>query len=223
MMVSMDQRPLRPKLLELLLFIDRYIEENGFAPSYDEMVDATVARSKSVVAHYLKDLERRGWIGRTPNVSRSIQILRPVPGRGNSADGKHRKVPFWGRISAGTPISIPENGERDPEEDIDVDTSLLPRKYAGRDLFALKVQGNSMIDAGVLSGDIIIVEPVPQVDNGDMAVVWFPDESETTLKYFYRKGDRIRLKPANSSFPEMEYDARTVEVKGRLVMTMRVY
>ena len=216
---------LTPKQLELITFLQNYIDENGFSPSYDEMVDGTSAASKSVVAYYLQSLEHCGWIGRTPRVSRSIQVLRPVPGKKPAGPTGRRKIPLLGRISAGTPIEVPDPDHREfvDSESVDVDASLLPRKYVGRDLYALKVQGNSMIDAGVLNGDLIVVEPVTQVDNGDMAVVWFPEQGETTLKYFYRYGDRVRLVPANAELTEKEYAARYVQVQGRLVMTMRVY
>lgn len=223
----MDPINLRPTLLEILAFLQAYIGKNGFAPSYDEIMEGTSVASKSVVSYNLKDLEQKGIIRRMPNVPRSIRILIPLQGEsdGHWPVRRSRTIPLLGRISAGAPIEVPnpENREFDGSEGIDIDEALLPRKYAGRDLFALKVRGDSMIDAGVLDGDLIIVEAVSQVDNGDMAVVWFPEQGETTLKYFHRKGDRVVLKPANTALQAKDYDARMIQVQGRLVMRMHIY
>lgn len=135
------------------------------------------------------------------------------------------KIPLVGRIVAGSPMPVPSSDFSyfDAESMVDVATSLLPTRDKGSDdLFALEVKGDSMIDAMVNDGDIVIMKPARDARNGEMVAVWLNDRDETTLKYFYLENGRVRLQPANPTMkPIYIEDPTTVEIQGKVVMVIR--
>jgi SOS regulatory protein LexA len=133
-------------------------------------------------------------------------------------------IPIIGRISAGTPIQTPsiDFNYLDAEESVEIAYNLLPQQVKGKDLFALEVQGDSMIDAMVNDGDIVVMKQAQRANNGDMVAVWLPYKNETTLKFFFEEKDRYRLQPANPTMKPLfiKKDER-LEIKGKVVMVIR--
>src|SRR5690606_11838489 len=132
--------------------------------------------------------------------------------------------PVLGVIQAGEPIPVPASDFSlfDAEESVEVATSLMPAREKGKDLFALQVQGDAMIDAMVNDGDIVILKPAQEARNGEMVAVWLNDRNETTLKYFYKEKDGYRLQPANPAFkPIMVKKNESLDIKGKVVMVIR--
>ena len=133
-------------------------------------------------------------------------------------------IPILGRIVAGSPMPVPPSdfSYYDADSMVDVATSMLPPGDQKSQLFALEVQGESMIDAMVFDGDIVIVQPTQQARNGEMVAIWLNDRDETTLKYFYLEKGKVRLQPANPNMePIIIDDPSTVEVQGKVVMVIR--
>jgi repressor LexA len=197
------------------------------------------------VNYYLDQLEELGYIERDQGVSRGIRLLRTageapiaigeaVSGAARSAArtaanvghaiGEMLQIPVMGRIVAGSPIPVPSSDFSyfDAESMVDVASSLLPGSEKNLNLFALEVQGESMIDAMVYDGDIVIMKPANEAHNGEMVAVWLKDRDETTLKYFYLEKGRVRLQPANRTMqPIYIDDPSTVEVQGKVIMVIR--
>jgi repressor LexA len=124
----------------------------------------------------------------------------------------------------GEPILVPGSDFNylDPDESVEIATSLMPTREKGKDLFALEVHGNSMVDAMVNDGDIVVMKPAQDARNGDMVAVWLPERSETTLKYFFKEKDRYRLQPANPTMKPIYVDkSDPLEIKGKVVMVIR--
>jgi repressor LexA len=137
--------------------------------------------------------------------------------------GQMLRIPIGGQIGASQPVPVPgtDFSYFDTEANVEIARSLLPVRDT-RELFALRVKGDSMIDAMVNDGDIVILQPVTQVKNGEMVAVWLPEKEETTLKFFFREKDGYRLQPANPLMkPIMLSKSTQVEVKGRVVMVVR--
>ena len=192
--------------------------EKGYPPSIREIGEAADISSTSVVTYYLKQLEEWGYIERDAKFSRALRLRKNTP---------HNliKVPILGPIAAGLPIQVPDPGETyigDEIDGVDVARSVLPSTEKGADLFALKVQGESMIDAMVNDGDIVIMKRTAQASNGDMVAIWLPARDETTLKYFYKEKENYRLQPANPTMkPIMVPKSEPLEIKGKVVMVIR--
>jgi len=190
----------------------------GYPPSIREIGEATAISSTSVVTYYLKQLEEWGYIERDAKFSRAVRLRRSTP-------QNLIKIPILGPIAAGMPIQVPEAGETyigDEIDGVDVARSVLPSGEKGADLFALKVQGESMIDAMVNDGDIVIMKRTAQASNGDMVAIWLPARDETTLKYFYKEKENYRLQPANPTMkPIMISKSEPLEIKGKVVMVIR--
>jgi repressor LexA len=202
---------------KILEYLDERLAK-GYPPSIREIGEATDISSTSVVTYYLKQLEEWGYIERDAKFSRALRL--------SGATGHNLlKVPILGPIAAGTPIQVPAPGETyigDEIDGVDVARSLLPLGEKGIDLFALKVKGESMIDAMVNDGDIVIMKRVQQASNGEMVAVWLPARDETTLKYFYKEKDRYRLQPANPTMgPIYVNKDEPLEIKGKVVMVIR--
>jgi repressor LexA len=198
-----------------------YLDERlskGYPPSIREIGEATGISSTSVVTYYLKQLEEWGYIERDAKFSRALRLSGRIT---------HNliKIPILGPIAAGMPILVPEAGETyigDELDGVDVARSVLPLGEKGADLFALKVQGESMIDAMVNDGDIVIMKRTEQASNGDMVAIWLPARDETTLKYFYKEKENYRLQPANPTMkPIMISKNEPLEIKGKVVMVIR--
>jgi repressor LexA len=169
----------------------------GYPPSIREIGEAVGITSTSVVTYYLK------------------QLTEMV------------KIPILGPIAAGEPMLVPAPGASylgigNEMDAVDVARSLLPSGEKGSELFALKVKGESMIDAMINDGDIIIMKPVIKANNGEMVAIWLPNRDETTLKYFFKEKDRYRLQPANPTMKPIMIDkAEPLEIKGKVVMVIR--
>ena len=197
----------------ILEFLGTFIGEHDYPPSIRDIQIGCGISSTSVVDYNLKRLEEKGLIRRDREVSRAIELL--------NGQGERRRrtvsVPVLGRIAAGIPIPAHPDTMA-PEEIIE----LTEEQTHGRaNLFALRVQGTSMIDALINDGDIVVLEPRATADPGEMVAAWIEDRGETTLKRYYPEGARVRLQPMNSTMEPIYEDARNVRVQGRVVVTIR--
>ncbi len=230
------------KQLELLRFIHERLKESGVPPSFDEMKDALDLRSKSGIHRLITALEERGFIRRLPNRARAIEVIKLPESVGHGLAGGRARgftpsviegnlgrvrsivvdednaqpvpVPVMGRIAAGTPI-----------EAIQSKSSVInipPELLSAGDHFALEVRGDSMIEAGILDGDIALIRRVENADTGDIVVALI-DEEEATLKRFRRRGASIALEPANSAHEVRILPPNRVRIQGKLVGLMRRY
>ena len=178
---------LSEKEQRILKFIKRRVWEKGYPPSVREIGEAVGLSSSSTVHGYLKKLEERGYLRRDVNKTRAIEVLDP-DGRKNSAE--LLEIPLLGQVAAGLPLLAEENWE---------DTFTLPAFFAGNgDLFMLTVKGDSMIEAGILDGDLVLVRQQPSANNGDIVVALLGEEA--TVKRYYKEKGRIRLQPENQAF-----------------------
>ena len=231
---------LTKKQLELLRYIDREMKKRGVSPSFDEMKDALGLKSKSGIHRLITGLEERGFIRRLPHRARALEILRrpdalppmetPQPGFSPSVieggyDGDDDEaqapnsastveLPLFGRIAAGNPIEA----MRDPSETFGVPASLL----GSGEHYALEVQGDSMIEAGIFDGDIAIIQHTDNADNGTI-VVALVDDNEVTLKRLRRKNNSIALEPANAAYETRIFGPDRVAIQGRLRALIRHY
>lgn len=222
---SLSER--QKKILEVL---ERFQEQSGYPPSIREICDKTSISSTSVVNYYLEQLEEMGYIERDRRVSRGVRLLRPIEEvaaplkQAAKAVSELLHIPLLGRIAAGALMPVPSSdfSYYDPESLIEVPRSQLPPREKGEGLFALEVQGDSMIDAMVNDGDIVIMKPAVEARNGEMVAIWLNDRNETTLKYFYKENGKVRLQPANPTMePIYIDDPRHVEIRGKVVMVIR--
>ncbi|MCJ7693973.1 MAG: transcriptional repressor LexA [Anaerolineaceae bacterium] len=215
----------------ILSFLDEYQTQFGFPPSIREIGENTEISSTSVVNYYLNQLEEMEYIERQSNISRGIRMLKTL---GGELTGKSKQaanalsdlitIPLLGNIVAGEPMPVPPSDFNyyDPESGIDIARNLLPAKERADLLYALKVHGDSMIDAMVNDGDIVIMKKVDQARNGEMVAIWLSDRDETTLKYFFLENGHVRLQPANPSMkPIIIDDPSVVEVQGKVVLVIR--
>jgi repressor LexA len=225
---------------ELLLYINRHLMEKGVSPSFDEMKEALGLKSKSGIHRLITGLEERGFIKRLAHKARALEVIR-LPedlGIGRKGEGGARfspnviqgnfggaitgatvatevaavQLPLYGRIAAGTPIEA----LRDHTSTIDVPGSLLGRG----EHYALEVEGDSMINAGIFNGDTAIIERCDTADTGSV-VVALVDNAEVTLKRLRRKGDSIALEPANPTFETRIFGPDRVQIQGRMVGLLR--
>jgi len=195
----------------ILGFINEFLQENGYPPTIRDIGKAVGISSTSVVNYNLNILERDGHIARDPEVSRGLRLV------GQSVDRDDViMLPLLGRIAAGDPIPVP--GDAIPEEHLELARGIVKD---GESLFALQVQGESMIDALVNDGDIVVMKHQEVAENGDMVAVWLRDKEETTLKKFYHEGSRIRLQPANPTMQPIYASPDNVQVQGKVVMVIR--
>ncbi len=200
----------------ILEFIEQYILENSFPPTIREIGAAVGISSTSVVNYNLKKLEAGGYIERNPDVSRGIRLLKPIRGKSPIAPQPIR-IRLLGRIAAGQPIPVPD---QDPfgGETIELTELVAPDL---ENLYALEVRGDSMIDALVGDGDLVILRYQQTAENGDMIAAWIKDQEETTLKYFYLEGDHVRLQPANPNYQPIWVPADQVEIQGKVIAVVR--
>ncbi|MCX6065393.1 MAG: transcriptional repressor LexA [Chloroflexi bacterium] len=222
------------KILDLL---QKYGEKEGYPPSIREIGEQTGITSTSVVNYYLEQLEKWGYIERDRRISRGLRVVpeklaelgnalaSPVLAAAETVNN-FLHIPVVGRIGASLPVPVPASDFNyyDAETGVDIARSLLPAKKVDG-LFALEVAGDSMIDAMVNDGDIVIMRKVDNnsdAKNGDMVAVWLPERDETTLKYFYKEKDGYRLQPANPTMqPIMINKGERLEIKGKVVMVIR--
>jgi len=222
---------------KIISFLTEFQEKNGYSPSIREIGESINVRSTSLVDYYLKQLEELGYISREQHISRSICLVKPAEiakSVSNQITESIRKagslieqmltVPMMGRIVASEPIPMPPTDSTyyDSESSIEIARSLLPPKEKGDDLFALEVQGDSMIDAMIHDGDIVIMKRAEVAQNGEMVAVWLDNKDETTLKYFYKESKRIRLQPANPTMdPIYVENPASLRIMGKVVLVIR--
>ncbi len=231
---------LTEKQKELLLFIHARMQEKGVPPSFDEMKDALDLKSKSGIHRLITALVERGFIRRLPHRARAIEVIRlpenqvaPLgprrsglsviegsrprdiaPPPSTVIDSRTVSVPVMGRIAAGTPISAIQNHSHD--------IACPPDLLTSGEHFALEVKGDSMIEAGILDGDTVIIRRCDTAENGDI-VVALVDAEEATLKRLRKKGTTIALEAANPEFKTRIFGPDQVDIQGRLVGLMRRY
>jgi repressor LexA len=206
-------KTLSPKQKQILAFLRRFREEKDYPPTIRDILKACGISSTSVVDYNLKILEKEGYIRRDREVSRGIELL----------DGSQKRlvrVPIIGYIAAGEPIPVPSSDtwEAEPLDTVEVSSELV--KGRG-DVYALKVKGNSMVDALISDGDIVLMQQAATADNGEMVAAWLKSEGETTLKKLYRERERIRLQPANSQMKPIYASPKNVEVQGKVIGVIR--
>jgi repressor LexA len=232
---------LTAKQRELLLFINQRLTATGVSPSFDEMKDALRLKSKSGIHRLVSGLEERGFIRRLPHRARALEVVKlpeesaapavdrggfsatvirgdfkaSLPGAPVAPDVEAVELPLYGRIAAGTPIEA----LRDQSSSVGVPASLLGR--AGEH-YALEVAGDSMIEAGILDGDTVIIERSDTAENGAVVVALI-DDQEVTLKRLRRRGASIALEPANKAYETRIFGPDRVKVQGRLVGLLRRY
>ncbi len=233
------------KQYELLVFIDRHLKQTGFSPSFEEMKEALDLKSKSGIHRLVSALEERGYLARRHHRARALDVLRvpenmaatreiaPAESNGGfspnviqgdftqrlsgartAQEASAVELPLYGRIAAGLPIEA----LRDPTSVLEVPTALL----GSGEHFALEVAGDSMIEAGILDGDYVIIQRTEFAENGQI-VVAVVDENEVTLKRLRRRGNSIALEPCNVRHETRIFPADRVKVQGRLVALMRRY
>jgi len=214
----------QPAVLEdqqqrILECIRDFIQERGYPPTVRDIARELGISSTSVVDYHLRRLEQARWIERDPRSSRGIRLT--AAGARGLGLGEIVSVPLLGDIAAGEPIPVPSSDFSllGVEETIELTRSIVGDP---QDLYALRVRGNSMIDAMVHDGDIVIMRPAEEVANGEMAAVWLRDREEATLKRVYWEGGRVRLQPANPTMdPIYIDDPRQVQIQGKVVMVIR--
>jgi repressor LexA len=235
---------LTKKQHELLIFISERLNDDGVSPSFEEMKDALNLRSKSGIHRLISALEERGFIRRLAHRARALEVVRlpdglvpagpspggrskfsptvirgdfkaALPGAAASNDAEAVELPLYGRIAAGTPIEA----LRDSTMTVGIPASMLS---ASGDHYALEVAGDSMIDAGVLDGDTVIIQQTDHAENGAI-VVALVDDNEVTLKRLRRKGASIALEPANKAYETRIFGPDRVKVQGRLIGLIRRY
>jgi len=227
---------LTAKQHELLLFIQRRLEESGISPSFEEMKDALDLKSKSGVHRLISALEERGFLRRLPNRARALEVLRqpedvnsraPVPATPSEVVARVTsppaaqpspandviEIPLHGRIAAGMPVEALEG-----QSTLPVPAALL----GAGEHYALEVSGDSMIEAGILDGDFALVRRTDTARDGEIVVALIRNE-EATLKYLRRENGKIRLDPANSAYDAQLYDPHEVVVQGKLAGLLRQY
>jgi repressor LexA len=232
------------KQYELLRFISERLKESGVPPSFDEMKDALDLRSKSGIHRLITALEERGFIRRLPNRARAIEVIKlpELSGGGNgngrrgftpsviegtlgrlrssssigSEDESNRPVavPVMGRIAAGTPIEALQTRSHT--------ISVPPDMLGSGEHYALEVRGDSMVDAGILDGDMALIQRNETAETGDIVVALI-DEEEATLKRFRRRGASIALEPANTSYEVRILPPNRVKIQGKLIGLYRKY
>lgn len=236
---------LTEKQKELLLLIHSRLQETGVPPSFDEMKDALDLKSKSGIHRLITALEERGFIRRLPHRARALEVIklpenateaRDSPrrlgfqpgviegGRGKQVeisappstivDSRTVSVPVMGRIAAGVPISAIQNHSHD--------IACPPDLLTNGEHFALEVKGDSMIEAGILEGDLVVIRRCDTAENGDI-VVALVEMEEATLKRLRKKGSTIALEPANAAYETRIFRPDQVNVQGRLVGLIRRY
>jgi repressor LexA len=225
---------------ELLRFIHERLGEAGVPPSFDEMKDALDLKSKSGIHRLITALEERGFIRRLPNRARALEVIRipetnaaplrgrfspsvvegglsrtrPAPPETSDTRAKSLSIPVMGRIAAGTPISAIQTRSHS--------ITLAADFLAGGEHYALEVRGDSMVEAGILDGDTVVIRKQNEANTGDIVVALI-DEEEATLKRLRRRGSSIALEAANPAYETRVLGPDRVKIQGRLVSLLRRY
>jgi repressor LexA len=193
------------KLMKVMDYIRKFSDENGYTPSVREIAKECEIKSTATVYSYLQKLQDRGLLNKATNKKRSVTL----------AKSSGINIPLIGTVTAGQPIFAYENYE---------DYYTFPAsEFKGDDLFMLHVQGTSMIDAGIMNGDKIIVRRQETAENGEIVVALVAEEESATVKRFYRNGNRIILHPENEMLSDMIFEAGQIQILGKVVGLIRNY
>ncbi len=226
---------LTQKQYRLLIFIDQRLNDTGVSPSFNEMKDALDLKSKSGIHRLINGLEERGFIRRLPHRARALEVLKlpenmttaskepfttrivrtDVPTSSVTQPATHSvELPLYGKIAAGTPIEA----LRDPGQTVNIPPFMLGRG----EHYALEIDGDSMIEAGIYNGDTVVIEKCETAESGAIVVALI-DRNEVTLKRLRKKGDSIALEPANREYETRIFGPDRVNVQGKLVGLLRQY
>lgn len=210
---------------KILNYMYDYMQEKGYPPTIREIGLATGINSTSVVNYNLNKLVSAGYLDRSEKVSRGLRLVSAIPGKSEKkvkSTSNVDRIPLIGTIAAGQPLEVPEDIGHNVDDDdmLDIPPFLLGGIDAS-EVFALEVQGESMIDAMISEGDIVLLHFQQTAKNGDMVAVWLPERGETTLKYFYKEGNQVRLKPAHPTMEDIYVDARNCEIRGKVLSVIR--
>ena len=211
-------KKLTDKHRKILSFLRDFQEKWQMPNTIREIGDAIGVPSTSQVNYYLSQLEMLGYITRTQKVARSIRLK--TPDHPETSRRRAAEVPILGFIQAGLPITIPHSdlGLFDPESTIELPDSWVPSKTG---CYALEVRGDSMRDALVDEGDLVILEPIEHAKNGEMVAAWLTPTEETTLKRYYLENNRVRLQPCNPAYQPIYANPDDVKIQGKVVFVFR--
>ena len=201
--------PLTKRQREILNYLTTYAEQNGFAPSFEEIAENFSYNSLATVHEHLTNLERKGYIKRSYNESRAIEILP------SEATPRALELPLLGSVAAGMPIEAMEANE----------TFCVPEQMVNRggNHYVLRVRGNSMVDEHIRDGDFVVVNERQRADNGEMVIALVHGTSATVKKYYRERDGRIRLQPANETMSPIYVHENDVKIQGIVVGVMRRY
>ncbi len=216
---------LTPKQYKLLMFINKTIKETGCCPSFDEMKNALGLKSKSGIHALIDALVERNFLRKMPHKARALEVLRLPKLKPSSIIAEEKlkeeallgatvEIPLYGKIAAGTPIEAIAN----ETDKINIPFNMIH----GGEFYALKIEGDSMIEAGIMDGDIVIIKRCNIARNGDIAVA-LVDDSEATLKKIKRDGNDILLIPYNKDYETRRLPAQRVKIQGILSSLIRTY
>ncbi len=200
--------PLTKRQREILNYLSNYSEQNGFAPSFEEIAENFDYNSLATVHEHLTNLERKGYIKRNYNESRAIEILP------SEATPRAVELPLLGSVAAGVPIEALEDNE----------TLTVPESFVGRgNNYVLRVRGNSMVDEQIRDGDFVVVNERQRADNGEMVIALVNGNSATVKKFYRERDGRIRLQPANETMQPIYVHENDISIQGVVVGVMRRY
>jgi len=206
---------LSSKQESIIRYIRQFLRNHGYPPTIRDIARGCSISSTSVVAYNLNKLEQAGYIGRHSDISRGIELLN-----GTEDSRKLVYVPIVGEIAAGEPIPVPDSETTNviSIEGLEVSQELT---HGRENVYALRVKGDSMLDALIRDGDIVLMEYVSSAEEGDMVAVWLKREQEVTLKRFFAEPNWIRLEPANTQMKPIYTTPDNVEIQGKLVALIR--
>lgn len=226
--MSEQEKPLSKRQKAILDYIWEYVSEFSRPPTIREIGQAASISSTSVVNYNLTRLAEMGFLNRDAEVSRGLRLTDRAMEMYDTAVEAIRglvRIPLVGNIVASEPVEMGhENfGVYDDSDAVELSASILPKNFPknGQDVFALRVRGDSMIDAMVNDGDIVIMRRQETAQNGEMVAVWLTPSDTTTLKYFFNEGSQVRLQPANPHMEPIYVHPEEVRVQGRVMMVIR--
>jgi repressor LexA len=199
--------PLTKRQRQILDYVDRFVDDNGYSPSFEEIGESFGYSSLATVHEHLSNLEQKGYLRKNYNRSRSLEVV-------HTGSGLAVELPLLGSVAAGLPI----------EAVVEQETVAVPHDMmrSGNN-YVLRVKGNSMVDEQIRDGDYIVVNSRRTADNGDMVVALVGGDSATVKKFYRELGGRIRLQPANPAMQPLVYDSAEVEIQGIVVGVIRKY
>ncbi|MBE2183556.1 MAG: repressor LexA [Anaerolineae bacterium] len=219
-----ERNKISEKQRNILRFMETFIDQKGYPPTIRQIGEAVGIDSTSVVNYNLNKLVQAGYLERTGRTSRGIRLIKPLNPRRVSVNSAYNtpRIPLIGQIVASAPVSIPEDMGHHIDDDnlIEVPVSFL-NGIDPSEVFALKVKGDSMIDAMISDGDIVLLRRQDTVSDGQMVAVWLDERGETTLKHFFAEGPRVRLQPAHPTMSPIYVDAAHCHIQGRVLSVLR--